>query len=130
MRALSLLVIALVAFTVFGCEAGTKEIAPASPEETTLLKKRMNEAFAALEMYSVDNGSRYPADLSVLIPKYLDEIPIDPVSRTPISFERTSDGFLLGAKGDYGAVKAEPGYPKMNQDGFFVLKASDFPVYE
>lgn len=130
MKTARLILLALSALAVLGCGGRPAPEAPASQEETATLKKRMSIAFAALEMYSVDNRSQYPNDLSTLKPKYLDEIPIDPVSRKPLSYEKTADGFLLSTGGDYSAVQAEPGYPKMNQDGFFALKAADFPVYE
>ena len=113
-----------------GCTQPTSQqtsAAPAKKEELNLLKTRMNDAFAALEMYSVDNAYKYPPSLDNLRPKYLDEVPLDPVSRKPIIYHKTETGFLLGGSGDYSSLEAEKGYPKMNQDGFFVLKEADFP---
>lgn len=125
---------ALLALSLFGCANHNTQAAsasgtpaPASQEETNTLKKHMSRTFAALEMYAADNGSNYPKQLGDLVPRYLEEVPRDPVSRELLTYEKTADGFLLGCKGDYSALKAEPGFPKMNQDGFFVLKASDFP---
>lgn len=116
--------------TMSGCTGPAPPQAPATAEEVKTLKKHMNAAFAALEMYSADNGLNYPASLDNLKPKYLDEIPRDPVSRKPLVYNKTEDGFLLGSSGDYSAVEAESGFPKMNQDGFFVKKASEFPQDE
>ena len=123
-----LLILTLAFLT--GCQGPTPPAAPASADEVTELKSRMTEVFGALEMYSVDNELKYPEKLDLLIPKYLDEIPLDPVSRTPVVYETTKDGFLISASGDYSSQEAEAGYPKMNQDGFFVKKASEFPTYE
>lgn len=92
-----------------------------------LLKTRMNDAFAGLEMYSVDNDYKYPQKLDLLIPKYIDEIPLDPVSRKPVIYKKTDQGFFLSASGNYSALGAETGFPKMNQDGFYVKKESEFP---
>lgn len=122
--------VALVLTLIIGCGGKVAPPAPATQEEATALKKHMNIAFAALEMYSVDNSLAYPHDLAILKPKYLDEIPFDPVSRQALTYEKTPDGFLLGTKGDYSGLNAEPGYPKMNQDGFFVFRAADFPLYD
>jgi hypothetical protein len=87
----------------------------------------MNDAFAGLEMYAADNSLTYPDSLDVLIPRYLDAVPVDPVSGKPIIFEKTEKGFFLSASGDYSTLGAEAGFPKMNQDGFYVKKAEGFP---
>jgi len=87
----------------------------------------MNEAFAALEMYAAENAMSYPDDLLALQPKYLDEAPRDPRSAKPLTYQKTEAGFLLGASGDYTSLECEPGFPKMDQDGFFVKRASEFP---
>ncbi|HIB64146.1 MAG TPA: hypothetical protein EYO33_03235 [Phycisphaerales bacterium] len=121
---------ALIVLFLAGCgQPSTPQTsaAPAKKEELNLLKTRMNDAFAALEMYSVDNDYKYPPNLDKLRPKYLDEIPLDPVSRQPIVYQKTETGFLLGGSGDYSSLEAEKGFPKMNQDGFFVIKEADFP---
>lgn len=91
------------------------------------LKTRMNDAFAGLEMYSVDNSMSYPDSLQVLVPKYLDAIPVDPLSEKPINYRKTEEGFLLEATGHYSGAGAEAGFPKMNQDGFYVMKEAEFP---
>lgn len=131
---LSLALAALLALCLSGCAhqgaQATSSVGtpvPASQEETNTLKKHMSRTFAALEMYAADNGSHYPKELGNLVPRYLEGVPRDPVSREPLTYEKTDEGFLLGCEGDYSAVNAEPGFPKMNQDGFFVLKSTDFP---
>ena len=98
-----------------------------SEQQVSELKTRMNDVFAGLEMYAADNTMTYPDSLEVLVPKYLDSIPDDPLSGKPIVYEKTEQGFVLSATGDYTSSGAEPGYPKMNQDGFYVKSAEGFP---
>ncbi len=45
----------------------------------------------ALSMYRHDHGD-YPASLAGLVPSYLDDIPIEPITAEPFVYERTSDG--------------------------------------
>ena len=126
---LPLLAVCLVA----GCsqpnvgDADATTTTPSGSQTADELKTRMNDAFAGLEMYASDHSMAYPDNLDTLIPKYLDEVPIDPVSKKPIVFEKTERGFLLSASGDYSGMGAEEGFPKMNQDGFYVMKDSEFP---
>ena len=128
-RLTSTLLSGLLAVSLAGC-TGPSPQAPATAEELNTLKSNMNETFGALEMYSADNQLQYPSSLDQLKPKYLDEIPRDPVARQALSYQKTEEGFLLGSKGDYKALGAEKGFPKMNQDGFFVKKAEEFPSEE
>jgi hypothetical protein len=90
----------------------------------------MNDVFAGLEMYAADHAMSYPDNLDVLVPKFLDSIPTDPLSKKPISYEKTEAGFMLSATGDYSSSGAAAGYPKMNQDGFFVKTQTGFPQVE
>lgn len=124
------IVILLLLASLWGCAGPSAPAAPATGEELSQLKIRMTRAFGALEMYAADNSLTYPQSLKDLMPKYLDVAPLDPVSRQAIFYEKTEDGFLLGASGDYSKLDADPGFPKMNQDGFFVKKESEFPKDE
>lgn len=125
-----LLLLLLTLLFITGCSGPTPPPSPATENEVDELKTRMTEVFSALEMHAADNTLSYPGSLDVLIPKYLDEVPLDPVSRQPIKYQKTDTGFLLSVSGDYSAQEAEEGFPKMNQDGFYVLKQSEFPTEE
>ena len=102
----------------------------ASEQQITELKNRMNDVFAGLEMYAADHTMSYPENLDALVPKFLDSVPTDPLSKKPISYEKTKTGFMLSATGDYSSSGAASGYPKMNQDGFFVKSEAGFPQVE
>lgn len=125
-----LLAILLVLAGLWGCTGPSAPAAPATEEELSQLKTRMTRVFGALEIYAADNSLKYPSNLEELSPKYLEAAPLDPVSRQSIRYEKTDDGFLLSASGDYSDLGAEKGFPKMNQDGFFVKKDSEFPKEE
>lgn len=129
MNKLTLFIILLLTCLLFGCNGTSGSQAPATSDDMKSLKERMNDVFAGLEMYAQDNSS-YPDTLDKIMPKYLDRVPVDPVSRQPVKYLRTEDGFLIEASGDYRSIGAEPGFPKMNQDGFYVLKQADFPTDE
>ncbi len=90
----------------------------------------MTAVFSALEMYAHDHSLTYPDTTSPLVPKYLDKLPSDPLTGRPLGYQRTERGYLLLSQGDYGGAGAEAGYPRMDQDGFFALKATDFPTLE
>ncbi len=87
----------------------------------------MTESFSGLELYAYDHSQKYPDQLEQLVPKYLDARPHDPKTGRPLAYQRLANGYLLSTDGDYSANGAEPGYPRMDQDGFFALKAADFP---
>jgi hypothetical protein len=133
MRRLFLLLFAATLFsgcTTTNAPSVTATPTPLSKAHFKELRLRMNDAFAGLEIYASDNSQAYPDNLDVLIPRYLDAVPIDPVSGKPIVYEKTEEGFQLGASGDYAELGAEPGFPKMNQDGFYERRAKDFPKYD
>lgn len=113
-----------------GTPATTGTPREASEQQLAELKNRMNDVFAGLEMYAADHAMSYPDSLDALIPKFLDSIPNDPLSEKPISYEKTEAGFMLSATGDYSSSGAAAGYPKMNQDGFFVKTEAGFPQVE
>lgn len=91
------------------------------------LQRAMTESFSGLELYAYEHSQKYPDRLDPLVPKYLDALPIDPKTGRTLTYRRVAAGYLLGTDGDYSTSGAEPGYPRMDQDGFFALKASDFP---
>ena len=49
---------------------------------------------AMLRRYKLDRRA-YPEDLSALVPAYLPQLPIDPVTGKPPVYTRDSDGFTL-----------------------------------
>lgn len=102
----------------------------AAEQQLAELKNRMNDVFAGLEMYAADHAMSYPDSLDALVPKFLDSIPTDPLSEKPIAYQKTEAGFMLSATGDYSSAGAAVGYPKMNQDGFFVKTEAGFPQVE
>jgi hypothetical protein len=55
---------------------------------------------------------------------------MDPLSASPLDYFKTERGYIISSSGDYGDAGAEKGFPQMDQDGFFALKASDFPSAE
>lgn len=99
----------------------------ANPRDLDDLKPRMTELFSALEMYAADHSMAYPEKAQELVPKYLDAVPVDPLTGEPLTYEKTERGYLLYASGDYSSAGAQSGFPRMNQDGFFALKPDDFP---
>jgi hypothetical protein len=51
-------------------------------------------AALAIERYRLATG-KVPAELAVLVPHYLNEVPIDPFDGQPIRYRRTEAGYLL-----------------------------------
>ena len=100
---------------------------PEVEQELQRLKTQMTETFSGLEVYALEHSQQYPRELSSLVPKYLDRIPQDPRTKRPLIYQRLDSGYQLRAEGDYSDCGADPGYPRMDQDGFFALRASDFP---
>lgn len=122
-------------FVVAGCAdigppSSTSTPGAATEQQMTELKSRMNDVFAGLEMHAADHAMAYPDSLDALVPKFLDSVPTDPLSGKAITYEKTESGFMLSATGDYSSSGAAPGYPKMNQDGFFVKTEAGFPQVE
>lgn len=124
-RLLALLAVAFLA----GCGGATPGGSGPKADQSSLdqLKPRMTELFSALEMYSADHSMAYPETAKELVPKYLDAVPTDPLGGSPLVYQKTERGYLISTTADYSAAGAAAGYPQMNQDGFFALKAEDFP---
>jgi hypothetical protein len=57
------------------------------------------ELAVALRRFRLDRGT-YPDDLSVLVPAYLDRLPVDPYTGAPPEYARRGAGFALSARGD------------------------------
>jgi hypothetical protein len=55
----------------------------------------------AIERYRLATGS-IPGQLADLVPKYLEQIPIDPFDGQPIRYRRTEPGYLLYSVTDDG----------------------------
>jgi hypothetical protein len=122
-------ILSLALLSLTSCTVGPQpDTSPASQDKMRLLKIQMTVVFESLERYAADNSLEYPNDLLALQPKYLTETPRDPVSDQPILYQKTERGFYLGASGDYTALDTDIGFPKFNQDGFFALRAADFPT--
>ncbi len=52
----------------------------------------------ALRLYRIENG-QYPDNQDVLVPTYLDELPVDPFINKPFHYEKVGDDFLLYSVG-------------------------------
>jgi hypothetical protein len=103
---------------------------PAGQGDIDKIKMAMTTTFSALEMYAHDHSLTYPDEMKVLVPKYLDALALDPRNGQPLSYQKTERGYLISASADYSSAGAAKGFPQMDQDGFFALKASDFPSEE
>lgn len=91
----------------------------------------MTTLFGALEVYAHDHDLQYPENPEALVPDYLERLPSDPKNGERLVYRKTENGFLLEAAADYTSDGAETkGFPKMNQDGFFVWKEEDFPTVD
>lgn len=123
-----LLLLLVVGLLWAGCGTGTDGGRPAGPGDLDKVKLEMTNLFSALEMYSHDNSLAYPQTVEALIPKYLDKAPVDPLDGKPLAYKKTERGYLIASQADYRQAGAEDGYPRMDQDGFFALKATDFPT--
>lgn len=110
-----------------GCARGATPGVAATEASLETVKGKMTTVFAGLEMYAHDHSLAYPDTIDALIPKYLDALPSDPVGGQPLLYEKTERGYLIKASGDYSAAGAAPGFPRMDQDGFFALREDDFP---
>jgi hypothetical protein len=58
-----------------------------------------SEIVVALRRYKLEHGS-HPADLSALVPTYLDRLPINPYTGAVPVYARDGDGFILRAPRD------------------------------
>ncbi len=90
----------------------------------------MTEGFGGLELYAAEHAGSYPDDWNSLVPKYLDTLPLDPKSDLPLLYQKTASGYLIKPSADYRHSGASPGFPQMDQDGFFALAPDDFPSAE
>ncbi len=119
-------VLLLLLFVLAGCGGGVPA-KTVTDQDLEALKSAMTSVFSALEMYAHDHSLEYPESVAELVPKYLDEVPLDPANGQSLVYEKTERGYLIKAAGSYHSVQAADGFPCMNQDGFFALKPSDFP---
>jgi hypothetical protein len=120
--------LALAALLLAGCGAASGAHGrPAGEGDLNKIKVAMTGLFSALEMYAQDHSLAYPDDTKPLVPKYIDAIPRDPLNGEPLLYQKTESGYLLSSSADYTPAGAARGYPQMDQDGFFALKAADFP---
>ena len=54
---------------------------------------RLAEVACSLERHRLAHGS-YPDALQGLVPQYLTEVPLDPVNRQPLHYQKSSDGWF------------------------------------
>ena len=117
-------------FLLSACGNPAAHPSTADERHVVELKNQMDKAFNALERFSADNSLNYPDSLEALQPRYLESLPVDPLSQRALLYQKTENGFLLSTEADYSAQKAETGYPKMDQDGNFVHSHAEFPLAE
>jgi hypothetical protein len=56
---------------------------------------RLARTAIALERYRREHGGSYPDSLSALVPKFLPEIPVDPVKGDAINYQKSGEGYEL-----------------------------------
>lgn len=98
---------------IVGCAGPRPEQNPVKGD-LTKLEANMENLFAALEMYAQDHTLNYPDEVSALVPKYIDAIPLDPVGGQPLLYTKTERGYFLTTSTDYSSVGAAQGFPKMD----------------
>ncbi|MBW3538548.1 hypothetical protein KY386_03610 [Candidatus Parcubacteria bacterium] len=66
----------------------------------TARRGHIDQLKAALAAYRQANRSRYPANLSALVPKHLPQIPVDPKTKQPYAYapDRTRRAYTLSAR--------------------------------
>lgn len=64
----------------------------------------VTEVAVAVRRFKLDRFD-YPADLSALVPNYLDHLPIDPYTGRPPTYARQASGFALQARGSRPEVR-------------------------
>ncbi len=71
----------------------------------------------ALNSHFNDTGS-YPDDLNELVPKYIKELPFDPVSGNPYHYARNESAFSLGFSLEEGVAQLGAGGHELTPSGF------------
>ncbi len=74
---------------------------PLSAEERNAATQSMVPVLFALAAYRADQGA-YPAELTALVPKYLDAIPKDVYSGQPLRYKRKDAGYVIYCVGPNG----------------------------
>ncbi|MCH8921698.1 MAG: hypothetical protein IIA67_00965 [Planctomycetes bacterium] len=71
---------------------------------------RRLEMVFAVSLYRAENG-QYPANLSALVPAYLDEVPLDPTNDLRMNYRKQGEGYLVWSVGRNGVDdKGRNGY--------------------
>jgi hypothetical protein len=84
-------------------------------------------AAVAIERFCLANNGKLPDQLSSLIPKYLEEIPVDPYDGQPLRYKRTDKGYVVYSIGpdgvDDGGIEGPAGpKPKSLWDVTFIVE--------
>lgn len=116
------LVVIFTLLTLAGCTASAP---PATEQQLSECRQAMDKIFEGLEMYAADHEGEYPETLDqlktespVLKKPYLTQIPPEPAGAS-FTYQKKENGFLLGTSGDYTALQAERGFPRMSSQGRF-----------
>ena len=84
----------------------------------------------AIERFRLGNGGNLPESLSVLVPSYLKELPIDPYDGKPVRYKRTDKGYVVYCIGrdetDDGGTEKVPNAPKgAPEDVTFIVERTE-----
>ncbi len=97
--------------------------------QLTACKSNLRNIATATEMYSVDNGAKYPDALAKVTPNYLKTMPECPVAGSDTytgSFASTTepDNFEVACGGaNHISLAIPPGYPRWNSDVGLIERA-------
>ncbi len=86
---------------------------------------RLLIAELALQAYLLEHD-QLPARLAELVPEYLPEVPVDPLSQdsSPLNYRRTDDGYLLYSVGENG-IDDGGAAPQVDEDGWADTNTGD-----
>jgi hypothetical protein len=92
-------------------------------------RARLRTALVALgvERYRLANGDRLPDDLTVLLPAYLKNIPVDPYDGRPLRYKRSEKGYVIYCIGedqqdDHGKERASNAPRGTPEDVTFIVE--------
>lgn len=85
---------------------------------------RMFICSLAIRLHELDHGQP-PAQLAELVPRYLEELPLDPFSGKPFVYRRKDDGFLIYSVGPDGVDDGGEQLKLMTGPGDLLLDRSE-----